>query len=62
MMKLILLADIRARVLDRLMHLHDNQCGVVDAETQNDLNCLAADMLAARRRANGFSFGVQPVC
>jgi uncharacterized protein YgbK (DUF1537 family) len=51
-----LLADIRAGVLDRLLHLHDNQCGVVDAETQADLNHFATDVLAAASQGKRFLF------
>ncbi len=51
-----LLADIRAGVLPRLMQLHDNQCGVVDAETQIDLNQFAADVLTASRQGKRFLF------
>ena len=51
-----LLADIRAGVLDRLLHLHDNQCGVVDAETQDDLDRFAADVLAAASQGKRFLF------
>ena len=51
-----LLADLRAGVLDRLLQLHDNQCGVVDAETQDDLNCFAADVLAAASQGKRFLF------
>lgn len=42
-----LLPDIRAGTRDRLMQLHDNQCVVVDAETQADLDQFASDVLAA---------------
>jgi uncharacterized protein YgbK (DUF1537 family) len=51
-----LLADIRAGVLDRLLHLHDNQCGVVDAETQDDLDRFAADVLIAAAQGKRFLF------
>ncbi|PSB26974.1 four-carbon acid sugar kinase family protein [Stenomitos frigidus] len=51
-----LLADIRAGVLDRLMQLHDNQCGVVDADTQDDLNRFAADVLNAASQGKRFLF------
>lgn len=51
-----LLADIRAGVLDRLMQLHGNQCVAVDAETQEDLNRFAADVLAAASRGKRFLF------
>lgn len=51
-----LLADIRSGVLERLMHLHNNQCGVVDAETQADLNQFAADVLTAAAQGKRFLF------
>jgi uncharacterized protein YgbK (DUF1537 family) len=51
-----LLADIRAGVLPRLMQLHGNQCGVVDAETQADLNQFAADVLVASSQGKRFLF------
>jgi uncharacterized protein YgbK (DUF1537 family) len=51
-----LLADIRAGVLDRLIQLHDNQCVVVDAETQADLDRFAADVLAAVAQGKRFLF------
>lgn len=51
-----LLADIRAGVLDRLLQLHNNQCGVVDAETQDDLNRFAADVLTAASQGKRFLF------
>ncbi|HEY9885155.1 MAG TPA: four-carbon acid sugar kinase family protein, partial [Thermosynechococcaceae cyanobacterium] len=51
-----LLADLRAGVLDRLLQLHDNQCGVVDAEIQDDLNRFATDVLAAASQGKRFLF------
>lgn len=51
-----LLADIRAGVLPRLMQLHNNQCVVVDAETQADMNQFAADVLAASVQGKRFLF------
>ena len=51
-----LLEDLRAGVLDRLLQLHDNHCGVVDAETQDDLNRFAADVLAAASQGKRFLF------
>ena len=51
-----LLADVRSGSLDRLMQLHDNQCVVVDAETQADLNQFAADVLAAASQGKRFLF------
>lgn len=50
------LADIRHGVSDRLMRLHDNQCCVVDAETQDDLNNFAIDVLAAASEGKRFLF------
>jgi len=51
-----LLADIRQGVCDRLMHLHDNHCCVVDAETQADMNRFAQDVLAAASEGKRFLF------
>jgi uncharacterized protein YgbK (DUF1537 family) len=51
-----LLADLRAGVLDRLLKLHDNQCGVVDAEEQVDLDRFAQDILAAAAQGKRFLF------
>lgn len=51
-----LLADVRQGVRDRLLNLHDNQCGVVDAETQEDMNCFAQDVLAAASQGKRFLF------
>jgi uncharacterized protein YgbK (DUF1537 family) len=51
-----LLKDIRAGSLDRLMGLTNNQCCVVDAETQADLDQFAADILAAASRGKKFLF------
>jgi uncharacterized protein YgbK (DUF1537 family) len=51
-----LLADIRAGSLDRLLQLHDNQCGVVDGETQADLNTFAIDILTAASQGKRFLF------
>lgn len=50
------LADLRAGSLDRLMQLHDNQCGVVDGETQADLDRFAQDVLAAAAQGKRFLF------
>jgi uncharacterized protein YgbK (DUF1537 family) len=50
------LADVRAGVRDRLMHLSGNQCCVVDAETQADLDRFAADVLAAAAQGKRFLF------
>ena len=59
-----LLADLRSGVqnsegsllLNRLLHLHNNQCCVVDAETQDDLNRFASDVLAAAAQGKRFLF------
>lgn len=51
-----LLAEIRSGSLDRLLHLHDNRCCVVDAETQADLNQFAADVLVAAAHGKRFLF------
>lgn len=51
-----LLADLRAGVLPRLLELHDNQCVVVDAETQADLDQFAADVLTASSQGKRFLF------
>jgi uncharacterized protein YgbK (DUF1537 family) len=51
-----LLADLRAGSRDRLLHLNNNQCVVVDAETQADLDRFAADVLAAASQGKRFLF------
>jgi uncharacterized protein YgbK (DUF1537 family) len=51
-----LLTDIRSGILDRLMQLHDNQCVVVDAETQADLDQFASDVLTASAQGKRFLF------
>ena len=51
-----LLADIRAGIGDRLMKLKDNQCAVVDAESQNDLDRFAEDILTAADAGKRFLF------
>ena len=51
-----LLPEVRRGVLERLLHLHNNQCCVVDAETQADLNRFAADVLAAAAQGKRFLF------
>ncbi|MBP0001998.1 MAG: four-carbon acid sugar kinase family protein [Cyanobacteria bacterium SID2] len=50
------LDDVRRGCLDRLMHLSDNRCGVVDAETQADLDRFAADILQAASQGKRFLF------
>jgi uncharacterized protein YgbK (DUF1537 family) len=50
------LAEIRAGVCDRLANLQDNQCCVVDGETQADLNQFAADILTVAAQGKRFLF------
>ncbi|HEY9630942.1 MAG TPA: four-carbon acid sugar kinase family protein [Coleofasciculaceae cyanobacterium] len=55
----ILLADVRSHqedLVQRLMQFHNNQCAVVDAETQADLNQFAAAVLAAASQGKRFLF------
>jgi uncharacterized protein YgbK (DUF1537 family) len=51
-----LLADVRSGCFDRLIQLQNNQCVVVDAETQADLDQFAADVLAAAAQGKRFLF------
>ena len=51
-----LLAEVRAGVRERLMALTGNACGVVDAETQADLDRFAADVLAGVAAGKRFLF------
>lgn len=51
-----LLSDIRQGSLDRLMKLQENQCGVVDGETQADLDQFAGDILKAAESGKRFLF------
>jgi len=59
-----LLSDIRSgtditnnfSTLDRLMYLQDNRCVVVDAETQDDLNRFATNVLNAASQGKRFLF------
>ena len=51
-----LLDDIRKGSLERLQHLSGNQCSVVDAETQADLDKFAADVLAVAAEGKHFLF------
>jgi len=51
-----LLPEMRAGILDRLLHLHDNQCCVVDAETQLEMNQFAAAVLTAVAQGKRFLF------
>jgi uncharacterized protein YgbK (DUF1537 family) len=50
------LEDIRNGSLERLQNLTGNQCGVVDGETQTDLDKFAADILAAAESGKRFLF------
>ena len=51
-----LLADIRAGSVPRLMQLSNNQCCVVDGETQADFDQFAADILQAAQQGKRFLF------
>ena len=51
-----LLYDVRGDSLARLMALHDNQCCVVDGETQQDLNNFCAQLMKAARLGKRFLF------
>ncbi|MBW4478846.1 MAG: four-carbon acid sugar kinase family protein [Tolypothrix brevis GSE-NOS-MK-07-07A] len=51
-----LLSDIRAGSLEKLMNLRDNQCAVVDGETQADLNRFALYVLSAASQGKRFLF------
>jgi uncharacterized protein YgbK (DUF1537 family) len=50
------LADLRSGVVDRLMALKQNQCAVVDGETQADLDQFASDILTAAQAGKRFLF------
>jgi uncharacterized protein YgbK (DUF1537 family) len=50
------LADVQAGVTDRLMQLTHNQCCVVDAVTQSDMDRFAADILVAAAQGKKFLF------
>jgi uncharacterized protein YgbK (DUF1537 family) len=52
----LVLDDVRSGVCDRLRALHGNQCVVVDAETQADMNQFAADVLAVAGEGKRFLF------
>jgi uncharacterized protein YgbK (DUF1537 family) len=52
----LVLDDIRSGVGDCLRTLHDNQCVVVDAETQADMNQFAADVLTVAGEGKRFLF------
>ncbi|MEP0918278.1 four-carbon acid sugar kinase family protein [Leptolyngbya sp. DQ-M1] len=51
-----LLADIRAGIQPRLKNLHNNQCCVVDAETQADMDKFASDVLTVASEGKRFLF------
>ena len=56
-----LLEDIRSgtnnvSILERLLNLTDNQCVAVDAQTQDDLNRFAGDILTAASQGKRFLF------
>jgi len=65
----VLLGDIRTgkdvtgkvSTLSRLLNLTGNQCAVVDADTQADLDCFAADVLTVVAQGKRFYFAVLPV-
>jgi uncharacterized protein YgbK (DUF1537 family) len=50
------LAAVRAGVVEQLMQLTHNQCCVVDAVTQDDLDRFAADILVAAAKGKKFLF------
>ncbi|NER50601.1 MAG: four-carbon acid sugar kinase family protein [Symploca sp. SIO1A3] len=50
------LNDLRSSSLERLQHLTGNQCGVVDGETQADLDKFSADVLATAAQGKRFLF------
>jgi uncharacterized protein YgbK (DUF1537 family) len=51
-----LLADIRSGIQARLKNLHDNQCCIVDSETQSDMDQFAFDILAIASQGKRFLF------
>lgn len=51
-----LLADIRQGCLQRLLELQNNQCAVVDAEQQADLDQFAKELLTAAAQGKRFLF------
>lgn len=51
-----LLTDLRQGVKDRLLNLHNNQCGVVDGEKQSDFDQFATDILSATAQGKRFLF------
>ncbi|NCT44187.1 MAG: four-carbon acid sugar kinase family protein [Microcystis aeruginosa G11-09] len=56
-----LLTDIRQGSLERLQKLKNNQCGVVDGETQADLDRFAEDILTASILTSLANLGTQPI-
>jgi len=50
------LEEVRTGSFDKLMSLTDNACCVVDAETQDDLNRFADELLAAAEHGKRFLF------
>jgi uncharacterized protein YgbK (DUF1537 family) len=50
------LQDLRSGVVDRLLTLTQNQCAVVDGETQTDLDQFASDILIAAQAGKRFLF------
>jgi uncharacterized protein YgbK (DUF1537 family) len=50
------LSDLRSGSLDRLLNLSQNQCVVVDAAQQSDLDQFAQDVLAAATKGKRFLF------
>ncbi|MEA2080096.1 MAG: four-carbon acid sugar kinase family protein, partial [Pseudomonadota bacterium] len=48
--------DIRGDVLDRLLAMQKNECGVVDCEQQSDLDRFAAQIQAAAEQGKRFLF------
>ena len=51
-----LLADLQKGTKEKLLQLHDNQCVVVDAQTQADLDLLAKDLLEVAAEGKRFLF------
>jgi len=50
------LEDVRGDSLPRLMALHDNQCCVVDGETQADLNHFCSQLMQAAEQGKRYLF------
>ncbi|MGG6263547.1 four-carbon acid sugar kinase family protein [Leptolyngbya sp. AN03gr2] len=51
-----LLSDIRSSIQSRLEKLHDNQCCVVDSETQTDMDRFASDVMTVAAEGKRFLF------